>query len=85
MYYPKSVWFGQGPRGMGEEYSMRPSHRAAVAEKKTTQMERPGPKYVLPTGLGGQVESTKRSANSGRFSECPRKTIELGPSRSSQK
>ncbi len=61
---------------------MRPSHRAAVAEKKTTQMERPGPKYVLPTGLGGQVESTKRSANSGRFSECPRKTIELGPSRS---
>ena len=42
----------------------------------TTQLERPGPKYMLPTALGVQWESTKRSFGAGKISQCPRKTVD---------
>ena len=76
IYYPKLVFFGAGPNGKGFEYGMRASHRAPIESKHTTQAERPGPKYMLPSGLGNQKESTKRSQNSGNISKCPRKTID---------
>ncbi len=82
VYYPKMCWYGLGPGGKGSEYTMRPSHRCSFDDKKTTQAERPGPKYMLPSSVGYQVESTKRSFNAGKFSACPRKTITMGPTRS---
>ena len=65
-----------GPHGTGVEFSMRPSHRFPRESMNTTQADRPGPKYPLPSGLGLQVESTKVSLNGGVISRCPRKTID---------
>lgn len=77
IYYPKSAAFGDGPTGKGVEYSMRPSHRVPAESMHTTQATKPGPKYMLPTTLGRQVESTKRSQIAGLMSQCPRKTIDV--------
>ena len=79
IYLPKDDWFGPGPHGIGPEFTMRPSHRVSIIDKKTTQAERPGPKYMLPNGLGKQVESTKRSFNVGKFSNSRRDTIAALP------
>lgn len=68
-------FLSEGESGMGPEYSIRPSFRAPYADKKTTQADRPGPKYNMPNGLGKQVESTKRSFNVGKFSESKRITF----------
>ena len=74
VYYPNLAFFGVGPHGTGPEFGMRTSFRVAKEEQKTTQADRPGPKYMLPNGLGKQVESTKRSLNAGQISRAPRKT-----------
>ena len=76
VYYPNLAFFGVGPHGTGPEFGMRTSFRVAKEEQKTTQADRPGPKYMLPNGLGKQVESTKRSLNAGQISRAPRKTID---------
>ena len=76
VYYPNLAFFGDGPHGTGVEFSMRPSHRFPRESMNTTQADRPGPKYTLPSGLGLQVESTKVSLNGGVISRCPRKTID---------
>jgi len=77
IYYPDLAAFGEGPHGTGVEYSMRGSYRVPEEEKKTTQAERPGPKYMLPPTIGRQVESTKRSQQAGLMSQCPRHTIDV--------
>jgi hypothetical protein len=82
VYYPNLAFIGEGPLGTGPLYSMRASHRVSQADCRTTQSERPGPKYMLPTGLGKQWESTKRSLGAGKISQAPRKTVDTGPERS---
>jgi len=76
IYYPSMKGFGSGPKGKGSEFSIRPSHRFSRDEMRTTQAERPGPKYMLPPALGVQWESTKRSFQGGKISQCPRKTVD---------
>ena len=85
IYYPDLKMKGTGPEGKGEMYSMRPSHRFSKDQMNTTQLERPGPKYMLPPSLGVQFESTKRSFGAGKISQCPRKTVDtsLPPGRES--
>jgi len=73
---------GTGPKGIGSEYSFRPSHRVALEQRTTKQVFFPGPQYEIPTCLGVQHESTKRSYGAGKISLCPRKTIDNGPERS---
>ena len=77
-YLPESRHFpgATGPKGMGVEFSISPSFRYPTEEMKTTQAEKPGPKYDLPSGLGKQYESTKRSFGAGKISQAPRKTID---------
>jgi len=82
VYKPDDAWFGKGPHGIGPEYSMRASHRFPLNERNTKQVLFPGPKYMMPKGLGRQAESTKRSFNTGKFSNCPRHTMDPGPERS---
>ena len=79
VYKPDDAWFGKGPHGIGPEYSMRASHRFPLNERNTKQVFFPGPKYMMPKGLGRQAESTKRSFNAGKFSNCPRHTMDPGP------
>lgn len=76
VYYPNLKNYGAGPKGKGVEFSMRPSHRYSKDEMNTTQADRPGPKYMLPPSLGVQWESTKRSFQAGKISQCPRKTVD---------
>ena len=76
VYYPNLAFIGNGPNGKGVEYGMRGSYRVSIEEKKTTQAERPGPKYMLPSGLGRQYDSTKESLAGGAMARGPRKTID---------
>ena len=73
-YYPKLQHLGLGPSGKGAEYSLRPSHRFPITEKKTKTDEWPGPKYMVPGGNGKQFISTMRSYNGGKISNSERKT-----------
>jgi hypothetical protein len=82
IYRPDDVFLGPGPHGIGPEYSLRPSHRAPREQRATKIAENPGPIYMVPTCLGVQWESTKRSFGAGKISQCPRKTMDPGPDRS---
>jgi len=82
VYNPDDWWFGSGPHGIGPEYSLRASHRAPLEMRATKQVIFPGPQYKIPTCLGVQYESTKRSFGAGKISLCPRRTMDPGPSRS---
>ena len=82
IYRPDDKYLGPGPHGIGKEYSLSPSHRFPISERNTKQVFFPGPEYTIPTALGPQAESTKRSYGAGKISMCPRKTIDTGPDRS---
>lgn len=82
VYAPDDRWFGKGPHGIGPEFTLRPSHRASFEDRVTKQVIFPGPQYSIPTGLGVQHESTKRSFGAGKISRCPRKTMDPGAPRS---
>ena len=78
VYLPDDRCFGHGPHGIGPEYTLRPSHRFPREERNTRQSEFPGPRYMLPRGLGKQVESTKRSFTVGKFSESEIVRMDIG-------
>lgn len=83
IYYPKAVGYGKGPRGKGSEYSLATrSFSCPVDDKKTRDVERPGPQYDIPSGLSKQVESHKCSQTAGKFNASERKTFESGDDRS---
>ena len=77
VYYPNLIHLGTGPHGKGQEYGMGASFRFKKEEMCTTQAERPGPKYMLPSGLGVQVESHMRSFGAGKISVAPRNTVDV--------
>lgn len=82
VYMLDSKYFGSGPNGRGSEFGVQGSHRYPISERMTMFSNPPGPQYDIPTGLGKQVESTKRSFGAGKISQCPRKTMDAGPERS---
>ena len=48
VYYPVRRLYGDGPAGRGSEYTLRPSHRCLIEEKKTQTDKMPGPKCAFP-------------------------------------
>ena len=77
IYYPDLAFIGTGPHGKGHEYGIGASHRFPKEERLTTQADRPGPKYTIPSGLGVQVESHMRSFGAGKISIAPRNTVDV--------